>query len=56
MPKVKFDGILKRCECTPRRWPKCVHSWHFGFHHGGQEHRFSLEQDRPRTRTATADE
>jgi integrase len=43
MPKVKFDGIKKRCDCARRRWSDCPHPWHFSFHHGGREHRLSLD-------------
>src|SRR5436190_16684374 len=36
------QGIKKRCSCRPSAWTKCQHPWHFGFHHKGQEYRFSL--------------
>jgi integrase len=42
LPKRTNDGIRKRCACGRRRWPKCPHPWHFSFHHGGREHRYSL--------------
>lgn len=35
-------GLKKRCACQRRQWAKCSHPWHFGFHHAGREHRFSL--------------
>lgn len=37
------DGVLKRCDCARRQWAKCPHPWHFSFHHGGKEHRYSLD-------------
>ncbi len=43
MPKRTHDGIKKRCTCAKRQWPKCAHPWHFSFHHGGVEHRYSLD-------------
>jgi integrase len=43
MPKRTHDGIKKRCHCPRRQWPKCQHPWHFSFHHGGVEHRHSLD-------------
>jgi integrase len=43
MPRVTNDGIRKRCDCAKRTWPKCKHPWHVNFHHGGKEHRFSLD-------------
>ena len=43
MPRTVHDGIRKRCACGPRKWSKCQHPWHFSFHHGGHEHRYSLE-------------
>jgi hypothetical protein len=42
MPEIVNDGISKRCDCGRRRWPKCTHGWHFGFHHNGVEYRLSL--------------
>ena len=42
MPKRTDDGIRKRCNCGRRRWPKCAHPWHFSFHHGEREYRYSL--------------
>ena len=36
------QGIKKRCGCKPAAWTKCAHPWHFGFHHKGEEYRFSL--------------
>ena len=44
MPRKVHDGIRKRCECPRRQWSKCVHPWHFSFHHGGREHRYSLDK------------
>src|SRR5687767_14224000 len=44
MPKRVHDGIHKRCDCGPRKWPKCRHPWHFRFHHAGKEHRYSLTE------------
>ena len=38
------DGIRKRCDCPRRSWAKCPHGWHFGFHHDGREHRYSLDK------------
>jgi hypothetical protein len=43
MPRTVHDGIRKRCDCARRQWPKCPHPWHFSFHHGGREHRYSLD-------------
>ncbi|MBK9241581.1 MAG: site-specific integrase [Acidobacteria bacterium] len=43
MPKRTNDGISKRCDCARRKWPKCIHPWHFNFHFGGKEHRHSLD-------------
>jgi len=43
MPKRTHDGIRKRCTCGPRKWAKCAHPWHFSFHHGGKEHRYSID-------------
>ena len=42
-------GLKKRCGCPRRQWAKCRHPWHFGFHHDGREHRFSLHRsaDKP---------
>src|SRR5688572_33344767 len=44
MPKRVHDGIHKRCDCGPKKWSKCAHPWHFRFHHGGREHRYSLTE------------
>lgn len=44
MPKKVHDGIRKRCDCARRKWAKCTHPWHFSFHHGGHEHRYSLDK------------
>ena len=44
MPRRTHDGIRKRCECSPKQWAKCAHPWHFSFHHGGREHRYSLDK------------
>ncbi len=44
MPKKTHDGIKKRCEHPRRGWPKCDCPWHFSFHHGGHEHRYSLDK------------
>jgi integrase len=44
VPRKVHDGIRKRCECQRRQWAKCLHPWHFSFHHGGKEHRYSLEK------------
>ena len=43
MPRKVHDGVRKRCGCPRRQWPKCVHPWHFGFHHRGREYRYSLD-------------
>jgi hypothetical protein len=43
MPKTTQDGLKKRCPCGRRTWAKCPHPWHFGFHHGEREYRFSLD-------------
>jgi integrase len=43
LPRKVDDGIKKRCGCGRAKWPKCSHGWHFGFHHGGREHRLSLD-------------
>lgn len=43
MPKRVHDGLKKRCDCGKRKWPKCTHGWHFSFHHGKHEHRYSLD-------------
>jgi integrase len=43
MPKRAHDGLTKRCNCGSRKWPKCRHSWHFLFHHGGRHFRYSLD-------------
>lgn len=42
MPRQHNGGLKKRCDCPRRLWAKCPHPWHFGFHHAGREHRFSL--------------
>ncbi len=44
MPKRTNDGLKKRCACGRKKWTKCRHPWHFGFHYGGREHRYSLTQ------------
>ena len=44
MPKRTHDGIKKRCDCPRKQWPKRPHPWHFSFHHGGHEHRYSLDK------------
>ena len=44
MKRHHNDGLKKRCTCSRRTWPKCPHGWHFGFHHGGKEHRYSLDK------------
>ena len=44
MPTRTHDGIKKRCECPRKRWPSCTHGWHFSFHYGGVEHRYSLDK------------
>jgi integrase len=44
MPRNVHDGIRKRCDCPTRKWAKCPHGWHFGFHHAGVEHRYSLDK------------
>ena len=44
MPKRTHDGIKKRCGCPRRQWPKCSHPWHFSFHHGDHEYRYSLDK------------
>ena len=38
------DGLTKRCDCPPRQWAKCDHSWHFAFKFEGTRHRFSLDR------------
>ena len=43
MPKRTHDGIKKRCDCPKKQWAKCCHPWWFNFHHGGREHRYSLD-------------
>ncbi len=43
MPKRTHDGIKKRCDCPKKQWAKCRHPWWFNFHHGGREHRYSLD-------------
>jgi integrase len=43
MPRKVHDGLRKRCDCARRQWAKCVHPWHFGFHHRGREYRYSLD-------------
>jgi hypothetical protein len=42
--KVEHDGIKKRCPCGRRKWAKCSHPWHFGFHFRGREYRLSLHK------------
>jgi integrase len=60
MPTRTHDGVKKRCGCARKLWPKCPHPWHFSFHHGGREHRYSLDQvararnERPPTTKAAA--
>ncbi len=44
MPRKLHDGIRKRCDCARRQWAKCVHPWHFGFHYGDREYRYSLDK------------
>lgn len=44
MPTRTNDGLKKRCSCGRKKWPTCHHPWHFGFHHGGTEHRLSLDK------------
>src|SRR4029450_1783963 len=43
MPKKVHDGIRKRCDCPTKKWATCSHPWHFSFHHGGKEYRYSLD-------------
>jgi hypothetical protein len=49
VPRRTNDGLKKRCKCVRSAWTKCPHPWHFGFHHDGREHRFSLHKfaDKP---------
>ena len=56
MPRKVHDGIRKRCVCPRRQWPKCPHPWHFSLHHGGKEHRYSLDKTSPRPWRARADQ
>ena len=43
MPTRVHDGVRKRCACGRQRWNKCRHPWHFRFHHGDREFRYSLD-------------
>lgn len=43
MPVRVHNGLKKRCACGARKWAKCIHPWHFSFHHHGREHRHSLD-------------
>ncbi len=43
MPTRVHDGVRKRCACGRQRWSKCKHPWHFRFHHGDREYRYSLD-------------
>jgi len=43
MPKRTNDGVRKRCEHPRRQWSKCPDPWHFNYHHGGREYRYSLD-------------
>ena len=38
------DGLMKRCGCPRRQWPKCRHPWYFGFGHGGRLIRLALHK------------
>lgn len=44
MARSRDAGLKKRCPCSKRKWATCPHPWWFGFHHGGQEYRFSLDK------------
>jgi integrase len=55
MRRSSTGGIRKRCGCARRQWAKCVHPWHFSFHHKATskttrtgkatfEHRISLHK------------
>ncbi len=43
MTRHHSDGLVKRCGCTGRQWPKCVHACHLAFRHRGDRYRFSLD-------------
>ena len=38
MPKLVHGGLMKRCSCKVKQWPKCPHPWLLRFHHDGQAH------------------
>jgi len=38
------DGLIKRCSCPRRAWPKCPHPWHVGVQVRGKEYRYSLNK------------
>lgn len=42
MPKRTNDGLKKRCGHKRKTWTDCSCPWWFGFHHAGEEYRFSL--------------
>ena len=42
----KIDiGLFKRCSHALRAWATCPDPWWFGFHHAGNEYRFSLAKE-----------
>lgn len=45
MPRQRNDGLRKRCRCSPTRWAKCPHPWHFNFKWDGVHHRLSLDRE-----------
>jgi integrase len=45
MPRIRHSGLFKRCGHAARAWPTCSDPWWFRFHHGGTEHRFSLNKE-----------
>ena len=45
MPRIKLRGLFKRCGHAERAWLTCADPWWFRFHHGGKEHRFSLNKE-----------
>jgi integrase len=42
MPKIRHDGLKKRCAHARKSWRDCACPWWFNFHHGGREYRYSL--------------
>lgn len=45
MSRRRNDGLRKICDCRPVNWPRCPHSWHFNFFHGGRAYRLSLDRE-----------